>query len=183
MRKIVLTFGLIAAAMMSALMLITVQFHDQIGFGKTGYIVGYTSMVLAFLMVFVGVKSYRDNVAGGSVTFGRAFKVGVMITAIASTGYVATWQVVYYNFMPDFLDKYAAYSLDEAKKSGATDAQIAEQSEKMAEFKEMYKNPLVNVAFTFLEPLPVGLLVTLIAAGVLSRKRRTGPSDRERAST
>ena len=173
MRKVVLTFGLIAGAMMSAMMLISVQFHDQIGFGKEGYIVGYTSMVLAFLMVFVGVKSYRDNVAGGSVTFGRAFKVGVMITAIASTCYVATWQVVYYKFMPDFLDKYAAYSLDKAKKSGATDAQIAEKNKQMAEFKEMYKNPLVNIAFTFLEPLPVGLFFTLTAAGVLSRKRRT----------
>jgi hypothetical protein len=81
--------------------------------------------------------------------------------------------VVYYKFMPDFLDKYAAYSLDRAKKSGATDAQIAEKNKQMAEFKEMYKNPLVNIAFTFLEPLPVGLLFTLAAAGVLSRKRRT----------
>lgn len=173
MRKIVLTFGLIAGAMLSAMMLISFQFHDQIGFGKAGYVVGYTSMVLAFLMVFVGVKSYRDNVAGGSVTFGRAFKVGLMITLIASACYVATWQVVYYKFMPDFLDRYAAYSLSEAKKSGATDAQIAEKTKQMAEFKEMYKNPLVNIAFTFLEPLPVGLLFTLAAAGVLSRKRRT----------
>jgi len=173
MRKIVLTFGLIAGAIMSAVMLISFQFHDQIGFGKAGYIVGYTSMVLAFLLVFVGVKSYRDNVAGGSVSFGRAFMVGAMITAIASCCYVATWQVVYYKFMPDFVDKYAAYSLDEAKKSGATDAQIAEKNKEMAEFKEMYKNPLVNIAYTFLEPLPVGLLFTLAAATVLSRKRRT----------
>ena len=173
MRKIVLTFGLIAGAMMSAMMLITFQFHDQIGFGRAGYVVGYTSMALAFLMVFVGVKAYRDNVAGGSVSFGRALKVGSMIAAIASICYVATWQVVYYEFRPDFLDKYAAYSLEEARKSGATDAQIVEKSKEMAEFKEMYKNPLVNIAFTFLEPLPVGLLFTLTAAGVLSRKRRT----------
>jgi hypothetical protein len=173
MRRIVLTYGLVAGAMMSAMMLLTFQFHDQIGFGKAGYIIGYASMALGFLMVFAGVKSYRDTVAGGSVTFGRAFKVGILITAIASTCYVATWQVVYYKFMPDFLDKYAAYSLDEAKKSGATEAQIAEQGKQMAEFKELYKNPLVNIAFTFLEPLPVGLLFTLAAAGTLRRKRRT----------
>jgi hypothetical protein len=30
----------------------------------------------------------------------------------------------------------------------------------------------VNIALTFLEPLPVGLLFTLVTAGVLSRKRR-----------
>ena len=172
MRKIVLTFGLIAGAIMSALMLITFQFHDQIGFGTAGYVVGYASMVLAFLMVFVGVRSYRDNVAGGSVTFGQALEVGLLITVIATVCYVLTWQVVYYKFMPDFLDKYEAYSLDKEKRSGATDAQLAEKKKQMAEFKEMYKNPLVNVAFTFLEPLPVGLVFALTAAGILSRKRR-----------
>jgi Protein of unknown function (DUF4199) len=173
MRKIVLTFGLIAGAILSAMMLITLPFHDQIGFDR-GAIVGYTTMVLAFLMVFFGVRSYRDNVAGGSVTFARAFIVGLMITAVASVCYVATWELVGYKLAPDYLDKYAAYSVEKARKSGATDAQIAAKTKEMAEFKEMYKNPLVNIAYTLLEPLPVGLLFTLVAAGVLSRKRRAG---------
>jgi len=172
MRKFVLTFGLIAGAILSAMMLLTLPFHDQIGFGTTGLVVGYTSMVLAFLMIYFGVRSYRDNVADGHITFGRAFQVGFLIMAVASVCYVATWQVVYYKFMPDFTDKYAAYEVAKAKQSGATDAQIAEKAKQMAEFKEMYRNPLVNVALTFLEPLPVGLVFTLVTAGVLSRKRR-----------
>jgi uncharacterized membrane protein (DUF485 family) len=172
MRKIVLTFGLIAGAFLSAMMLITLPFHDEIGFDNSA-IVGYTTMVLAFLMVFFGVRSYRDNVAGGSVTFGRAFMVGLMITAVATVCYVATWELVGQKLAPDYLDKYAAYSVEKARKSGATDAQIAAKTKEMAEFKEMYKNPVINIAFTLLEPLPVGLLFTLIAAGVLSRKRRT----------
>ena len=171
MRKIVLTFGLISGAILSAMMLITVPFQDQIGFDK-GAIIGYTTMVLAFLMVFFGVKSYRDNVAGGKVTFGRAFKVGLLITAVASVCYVATWEVIYYELAPDFGDKYAAHAIEKAKISGATDAQIAEQTKQMAQFKEMYKNPLVNIAYTMLEPLPVGILFTLVTAVVLSRKRR-----------
>ena len=171
MQKIVLTFGLTAGAILSAMMLMTLPFLDQIGFDK-GEIIGYTTMVLAFLMVFFGVRSYRDNVAGGSVTFGRAFLVGLMIMLVASVCYVATWQVVYYKLAPDFVDKYAAYAVDKAKKSGATEAQIAAQTKEMKEFTEMYKNPLVNIAFTLLEPMPVGLLFTLVSAGVLSRKRR-----------
>jgi hypothetical protein len=171
MRKIVLTYGLIAGAILSAMMLITVAFQDQIGFDK-GTIIGYTTMVLAFLMVFFGVKSYRDNVAAGTVTFGRAFKVGLMIMAVATICYVATWEVIYYQFAPDFGDKYAAYVVEKAKKAGATDEQIAEKTKQMTDFKEMYKNPLVNIALTLLEPLPVGILLTLITAGVLSRKHR-----------
>jgi hypothetical protein len=171
MRKIVLTFGLIAGAILSAMMLLTLPFQDQIGFDR-GWIVGYTSMVLAFLMVYFGVRSYRENVAGGKVTFGRAFAVGLMITFIASACYVATWEVIYFKFAPDFSDKYAAYTVDKARKSGATDAQIAATTKQMAEFKEMYRNPLVNISLTFLEPLPVGLLFAVVTAGVLSRKRR-----------
>jgi hypothetical protein len=171
MRKIVLTFGLISGAILSAMMLLTLPFQDQFGF-ENGAIIGYTTMVAAFLMVFFGVKSYRDNVAGGKVTFGRAFKVGLLITAVASVCYVATWEVIYYQLSPDFGEKFAAHAIEKAKKSGATDAQIAAQTKQMTEFKEAYKNPLVNIAYTMLEPLPVGILITLVTAVALSRKRR-----------
>ena len=169
MRKIVLTFGLIAGAILSVMMLI--QFQFQFGFDK-GAIVGYTTMVLAFLMVFFGVRSYRDNVAGGSVTFGRAFAVGLLITIVASVCYVATWQFVYYRLVPDFGDKYAAYAVEKTKRSGATDAQVAAKTREMTELNQMLKKPLVNIALTFVEPLPVGVLFTLITAVALSRKRR-----------
>jgi hypothetical protein len=171
MKKIVLTFGLIAGAILSVMMLLTLPFLDRIGFDK-GAVIGYSTMVLAFLMVFFGVKSYRDNVAGGVVTFGRAFLVGLMITLVATVCYVATWQLVYYKLAPDFGEKYTAYAVEKAKTSGATEAQIAAKTKEMTEFMEMYKNPLVNIGFTFLEPMPVGLLFTLVTAGVLRRRER-----------
>src|SRR5687768_10069858 len=101
MKKIVLTFGLIAGGILSAMMLVTLPFQDAIGFDR-GEIIGYTSMMVAFLLIFFGVKSFRDNVAGGSVTFGRAFAVGAQIALVASICYVATWQVIYYKLAPDF---------------------------------------------------------------------------------
>ena len=172
MRKIVVTFGLIGGAMLAAMMLIIFPFHDQIGFDR-GVYVGYTTMVLAFLMVFFGVQSYRDNVAGGTVTFGRALKVGLLIALLIMACYVAIWEVVYYNFMPDYLDKYSAYALEQARQSGASAEAIAAQAKQMQEFSEMYKNPLVNIAFTLLEPSPVAVVFTLVTAGVVSRKRTT----------
>jgi hypothetical protein len=171
MRKIVLTFGLIAGAILSAMMLVTLSLADRIGFDR-GAVIGYTTMVIAFLMVFFGVRSYRDDVAGGSIGFGRALKVGLLITLVASVCYVATWELVYYRLAPDFSDKYAAYAVEKAKKSGASEAEIAATRKEMDEFKALYRNPLVNVALTLLEPLPVGLVFTLVAAGVLSRKRQ-----------
>lgn len=172
MRKIVVTFGLIGGAMLAAMMLVIFPFQDQIGFDRGVYL-GYTTMVLAFLMVFFGVQSYRDNVAGGTVTFGRALTVGLLISLLIMACYVAIWEVVYYNFMPDFLDKYSAYALEQARQSGASAEAIAAQAKQMQEFSEMYKNPLVNIAFTLLEPLPVAVVFTLVTAGVVSRKRTT----------
>jgi hypothetical protein len=169
MRKIVLTFGLIAGAVMSALMVIAMVYQEQIGFDR-GVIVGYTSMVLAFLMVFFGVKSYRDNAAGGHVTFGQAFKVGLLITLVATACYVVAWQIVYYGFMPDFLEKYTVYALEQARQAGATEAELAVKAKEMAEFGQMYQNPLVNMAFTAIEPLPVGLVFTFVTAGIFGRR-------------
>lgn len=172
MRKIVLTYGIIAGVILSAMLIVTLAFQEQIGFDQ-GAIVGYTSMVIAFLMVFFGVRSFRDNVEGGSVTFGRAFAVGLMIAVVASVCYVATWEIAYYQFVPDFGDKYAAYAIEKARQAGATDAEIAAQVKEMAEFNAMYKNPLVNIAITLLEPLPVGIAFALVTAGVLGRRRQT----------
>jgi hypothetical protein len=171
MKKTVLTFGLIAGAILSAMMLLTVPFMDEIGFDR-GEIIGYTSMVLAFLLIFFGVRSYRDNVAGGTVSFGRAFKVGALITVVAALCYVATWQVVYYKFTPDFMERYQAHILEKARADGESEAEIAKRVADMEKYARWYTNPAIRSAITFMEPLPVALIVTLVSAGVLSRRRR-----------
>jgi amino acid transporter len=171
MRKIVLTYGLIAGTILSVMMLLTLPFHDTIGFDRFA-VIGYTTMVLAFLMIYFGIRAYRDSAAGGRISFGRGLQVGLSIMAVASACYVATWQVIYHKLAPDFMEKYTAYTIEAARQDGASEAELAEKSREMAKFGEMYKNPLVNIAFTFLEPLPVGLLFSLVSAGLLSRKRR-----------
>ena len=171
MKRIVLTFGLIAGAILAVMMVIQMSFMDEIGFDK-GLIVGYTTMVLAFLMTFFGVKSYRDNVGGGAISFVRGLAIGLMIMVVATLCYVATWQVISSRMVPDFAEKYAAYSMDKTRKSGATQAEIDAKAKEMADFQESYKNPWMMAALTFLEPLPVGLLAALISAGVLRRKTR-----------
>jgi len=169
MKKTVLTFGLISGGMSAAMMLVTLPFVDKIGFEK-GEILGYTVMVLSALMVFFGVRSYRENAGGGRLTFGRGFAVGILITLISSACYVATWEIVYYKLMPDFADKYAAHMVERAKASGASQQKIDESVRQAKQFKQMYDNPAINVGITFMEVFPVGLVVTLVSAGILRRK-------------
>lgn len=170
MRRTVLVFGLIAGAILSVMMLATMPFHEQIGFER-GMVVGYTIMVLAFLMVFFGIRSYRENVGGGAISFGRGCAVGSLITLIASLCYVATWQYVSRAILPDYGETYAAHVLEKERAKGASEAELAAKRADMARFQELYKNPLINIAFTLVEPLPVGLIFSLVSAGILRRKR------------
>jgi len=172
MKKTVCTFGLIAGAILSAMMLLTMPFIDQIGYDH-GEVVGYTTMVLAFLLVFFGIRSYRENVGGGTVSFGRALAVGVLIVAVASLCYVATWELLYFQVAPGFAAKFQAYQLDQARASGASPAEIQARIAEMQRFMKLYQNPAINAAITFLEPLPVGLVLAFVSAGILSRRRRS----------
>jgi len=172
MKKIVLTFGLISGAILSGMMLITLPFHDAIGFDRS-LILGYTSMVLAFLLVFFGVRSYRDNIGGGTVRFGRAFAVGALIAVVGSLCYVATWEVAFFTFAPDYLTKYQAHMLEKERAAGASEEAISLKKAEMDKFAVMYRNPAINAALTFVEPLPVGLIFALVSAGVLSRRKKS----------
>jgi hypothetical protein len=169
MRRVVLTYGLIAGPLLSAMMLATLPFADRIGFDR-GMLIGYTTMVLAFLMVFFGIRSYREKVVGGDLSFGRAFRVGLLITAIASVCYVLTWQLIYYRLAPDFDERYAAHVIDRARAAGESEEAIAERRAKLSSFQALYSNPLFNAAITLLEVLPVGLLATAVSAGILRRR-------------
>jgi hypothetical protein len=169
MNKIVWTFGLISGAVMAVFMLVTLPFVGE--HGVRDAIVGYTGMVAAFLLVYFGVRSYRDNVLGGTISFGRAFSAGLLIAAIASLCYVATWEVIYYKFMPDFYAKYGQSVVERARQSGKSEAEVAAVRAEMDAMVKRVENPLFITLMTFAEPFPVGLLVALVSAGVLRRKR------------
>ena len=183
MKKVVLTFGLISGAISAGLMFATLPFMDKIGFDKGAY-VGYSAMVLSFLLVFFGIRSYRDNVADGYISFGRGFSVGILITLISCVCYVIAWEIVYFNFMPDFWEKYTNYVVEKTRNSGASAAEVAKQVESMKSFKVTYfDNPFWNVLLVFAEPLPVGIIVTIVSAGILRKKRKSLDGEQQLATS
>jgi hypothetical protein len=169
MKKTVLTFGLISGFLMIALMTLSLALSDRIGYGHN-LVLGYTILILGSVLVFFGIRSYRDNIGGGQISFGRAFVVGILITLVASVCYVVTWEIIYFKFMPDFADKYAAYMIEQARAAGESAQKIQAISDQMKSMKVMLDNPFLNAVFSFLEPFPIGLLVTLISAAILRKK-------------
>lgn len=174
MRKIVLVCGLVSGGILAAMtaIMLSLCMSGRMGFDQSE-VVGYTAMILSFLLVFIGIRSYRERVGGGTITFGKAFQVGILITLVACAVYVVAWEIVYFNFVPDFAEKFAAFTVDKMRAKGATAAAIAATTQQMAEFQRLYANPLFNVAITFLEVFPVGVIVTLVSAAIL-RKRAAG---------
>jgi len=169
MKKTVLVFGVLSGLVSAALMFATLPFLEKIGYDK-GLIVGYTGIVLSLLFVYFGVRSYRDNKLAGKIAFGRAFGVGLLITLISCVFYVVSWQILSRNFMPDFADQYGARVIADARKAGASEAALAKTTAEMADMKKMMNDPIIGSAMVFIEPFPVGLLVTLISAAVLRKK-------------
>jgi hypothetical protein len=182
MKKVVLTFGLISGGILAAMMCATLPFMEQIGFDN-GQLVGYTTMVLAFLLIFFGIRSYRDTIGNGYITFGRGFKVGILITLIACLCYTVAWEILYFNFMPDFGDKYTQYLIEKSRAAGASPEEIANEVAKMERFKEIFKNPLYNFLIVFfIEPLPVGLIMTVLSALILKKRPEAAPQNQELVS-
>lgn len=175
MRKTVLTFGVISGLISAVTMLATVPFLHKLS-GDKGLILGYTTIVLAGLLVFFGIRSYRDNVSDGQLTFARALAVGILISVLSNCFYVATWEVVSYKFMPDFAEKYASQMVEHAKATGASQQKIDETARQAADFVRNYHNPLYKISMTFLEPFPVFLVITLISATILRKKTVTVPA-------
>ena len=173
MKKNIIIYGLIAGIVVSILMLFSVNYISHVE-GKVDYntslLIGYASMLIAFSLVYIGIRNYRDKYNGGVISFGKAFKTGAMIVLIASTIYVVAWLIDYFFFIPDFMEKFSAQELDKLKSSGASQIEIDKETKEMANFTKMYKNPFFNAMMTYVEILPVGLIVTLISSFILKRE-------------
>jgi len=171
MKKNILIFGLISGLIVSGLISITAICYNKNDF-EGNMVLGFTVMILAFVFVFVGIKNYRDKFNNGYITFGKALQIGLSISFIASTMYVITWLIVYYNFMPNFMEVMTAQSIEKIKlNKELTSAEMTEQIAGINNMKDLYKSPIMVVLLTYTEIFPVGIVITLISALILKRKQ------------
>lgn len=178
MTKIVLIFGLISGAIAGVLMWLLITFvgKDAINFDNAVF-VGYATMLIALSMVFFGIKSYRDN-NGGRISFLKGVQVGILISVISAVCYATSWEIYYPSVGPEFMQKYTTYHLDKMRQQGASEAEVEQARAEGEQFMELYENFFVRFAFSLMEIVPVGIVVTLISAALL-RKREVLPAGPE----
>ncbi|WP_442587053.1 DUF4199 domain-containing protein [Pedobacter sp. AW31-3R] len=171
MKKNVLVYGLISGICVATFMSFSVAYCYSTNSFDGSMLLGYTAMLLSFSLIFVGVKKYRDQHYNGIISFGNAFLMALYMALIASTLYVIGWMIAYYNFFPDFIEKLASYQLSPAKVSQMTPDEVANVREQMETFKDWYATPIGVAGATYMEILPVGLVVSLITALILKRNK------------
>jgi len=171
MRKIVIRNGLFAGAILVVLMTVSMLLMDESTNFQLAELLGYLSMVLAFVFIFMGIREFRDRHQNGFITFGKGFQVGILITLIASLLYVAGWMVLSNTVATDFGDQYYEQFIQNIRDSDMPDEKKEAQIAKYEQNKEMYQNPLIQIGISFLEIFPVGLLVTLLSALVLRKSK------------
>jgi len=172
MRKIILTYGLISGAIITTFTLISMYISYRSAELSGSMVLGFSAMIIAFSLIFPAVKKFRDQHLKGQITFGKAFLVAVSIAFIASTMYVIGWIIEFHTLMPDFLDRYIAFSILELQKSKLSIEQLSLEIANLETYRGSYDTLSGMVAMTYVEIFPVGLLMSLIAGLVLKRAEK-----------
>ncbi|SFG76565.1 DUF4199 domain-containing protein [Pedobacter insulae] len=170
MKKNILIFGLISGLIASSMLIAMTVICYNSGKVEGNMWLGYTFMLVAFSFVFVGVKNYRDKFSDGMISFGKAFKIGIIITGIAASFYVLVWLICYYLFIPDFMERFTELTINNLKAEHTDPVKLKEQIEGIEFYKGMYKTPFGVILLTYMEILPLGILISLITALILKRK-------------
>lgn len=171
MKKLVLTYGLIAGVIAGLLMALTFPLmHNGVFNMENGMLVGYSTMIIALSLIFFAVKNYRDKLNNGTVSFGKALSIGLLITLIAAVIYALAWEISLKTVAKDFVDTWSEYYLNQAIEGGADENRIAEVKKEMDDFRVMYANPIIRFPMTMMEILPVGILLSLLSALLLKKK-------------
>lgn len=169
MSKIVLKYGLIAGIILVAMIYTMMAMMGDGNDFEKGEIYGYAFSIAAFSMIFFGIRSYRDKISGGFINFNMGFRVGILITLIASVFYTIGW-MIYFNFIDNsFVEKYSAYYIEKLNASGKPALEIETEITKFKENMVNYQNPAVMIMYTFLEVFPIGLVITVLCAFLMRR--------------
>lgn len=127
-------------------------------------IFGYAGIFLSLLIVLVGQGRARLEAAASpqAWSFGRAFKVGLIISAIAGLGF-AIYSLIFFLVVPNFMETAQAFELELNPNAfdGMSETDMA-----------LYKNPGIGALVMFFTVFVPGLVYALVGAVIF----RTPPA-------
>ncbi len=171
MLRTILVYGAIAGLIVGVpLSVLTLTMSGQTMM-HYGMLIGYLVMLVGLSAVFLGIKHHRDADLGGVITFWAALALGLGISFVAGVIYVIAWEVSCALAHADFAATYARAMIAEQQAKGVSGPALARFKAEMEQFKVQYANPLYRWPETFAEIFPVGVIVSLVSAGLLRNAR------------
>ena len=171
MLRYILVYGLIAGALAGGVLSVLTLSMSGPTMMHFGMLVGYLTMLIALSAIFVAIKRHRDVDLGGAIRFWPALALGLGVSAIAGVIYVILWDASCAIAHADFAGAYARSMIAEQQAKGVSGVALDRFRAEMEQFKIQYANPLYRWPMTFTEIFPVGVIVSLISAGLLRNRR------------
>lgn len=170
MKQTILRYGAISSGILAFQIFLTFILLKDVEMNMAvGMTIGFASMILAFGLSYFAILHFKDHYNNGKVNFLQGLKIALAIAIVGSTAYVISWLVIYYNFIPDFYEKYAAMQAEQMRKAGQPEAAIKKTYDNMV---AAGKSPLMVVGYTYMEIFWVGLIISPIAAGIASYRSK-----------
>jgi len=173
MKRIILSHGAIAGAIIIGVIALGQLLASRDGSAEAAGSewLGYLIMIVALSLIFIGIKRYRDRELGGVIKFGTATRLGLGIALVAGVIYVVGWEVNLSLTDYAFIDDYTASVIAAKEANGVSGDELQKVVDDMEVMKTRYARAIYRLPMTFMEIFPVGLLVTLISAGLLRNSR------------
>ncbi|MEM9547015.1 MAG: DUF4199 domain-containing protein [Bacteroidota bacterium] len=164
MNSIITKNGFYSAALMIVLFALPLLFIGipEPGDFWTSEVVGYASILLCLVFVFLGMKQYRDA-EGGFISYWKAVKVGLLIAIFPAIAF-GLYNLLYVEVIdPDFMTKYADYIASE-RSAGKTAEEAAAIKKAVLSEQEAFQNPAIQFVVMFLTVFIMGIVVSLVSA-------------------
>ncbi len=160
MKNSIVRFGIISAVVIFVLFAAFWIFIGTSMDYSTSEIIGYVTIGLAMVFVFLGIKTYRDKEGNGAISFGKGFQIGTLIALFPSAAIFIFTALLFMMKGEEFL----AYSLENMKDAGS-EAQLAQFEAN----KELFMNPFFQGGVMFLTVFLIGVVVAAVSALILKK--------------
>ena len=161
-----LNWGLITGIGVAAWILVEyiLGFHSENM--EIGKFTGYFAVIIPLLTYYYGIREKRDQYLDGTITFGRAFGSGILISLITSV-ILTIFMFIYVEYInPEWFESGVAYEMQKLEAAGYSGQEIGM---KLTDFAYLYSTP-TQLIVTFFGTLIQGFLISIAMAFTLKKK-------------
>ncbi len=168
MKNTIIRFGLYSFFAAVILFLAALVFGKGLSF-ETQTVLGYVSIVTSLSFVYFGIKHFRDRQNNGSITFGKALGVGMLITLFAALGFAIVDYIYTAYINPDFIDQYTANSIANLEKTLSGDDLVKAKEDLVSQMESMGSSSALAL-FMFVIVTVIGFIISLLSSLFLNKK-------------